>query len=84
MPHVLNLSIPGVDAESAMEALDGTIAISNGSACTSGQQVCSHVLSAMGVEEDRAEGALRLSWCHMTPEPDWAKVVEILTSIRDR
>jgi cysteine desulfurase len=84
IPHILNLSIPGVDAESAMDALDGTIAISNGSACTSGQQVCSHVLSAMGVKEERAEGALRLSWCHMTPEPDWAKVVQILKDIQSR
>ncbi len=84
LPHILNLSIPGIDAESAMEALDGTIAISNGSACTSGQQVCSHVLSAMGVEEHRAEGALRLSWCHLTPEPDWARIVEILEDIRAR
>lgn len=84
MPHILNLSIPGIDAESAMEALDGTIAISNGSACTSGQQVCSHVLAAMGVDEKRAEGALRLSWCHLTPEPDWNRVVQILTDLRHR
>jgi cysteine desulfurase len=84
MPHILNLSIPNIDAESAMEALDGTIALSNGSACTSGQQVCSHVLTAMGLDEKRAEGALRLSWCHLTPEPDWARVVQILTELRNR
>jgi cysteine desulfurase len=82
VPHVLNLSIPGVDAELAMEALADVIAISNGSACTSGQQVCSHVLGAMGLAGPRAEGALRLSWCHLTPTPDWVAAVRILGDLR--
>jgi cysteine desulfurase len=82
VPHIMNLSIPGVDAELAMEALADVIAISNGSACTSGQQVCSHVLGAMGLAGPRAEGALRMSWCHLTPEPDWGEVVRVLEDVR--
>jgi cysteine desulfurase len=67
-----------------MEALDPVIAVSNGSACTSAQLTCSHVLSAMGLDERRSMGALRLSWCHMTPQPLWDQVVSILTQLRNR
>jgi len=78
----MNLSLPGIDADLAMEALGDVMAISNGSACTSQSLSCSHVLSAMGLEGDRAAGALRLSWCHLTPEPDWARAVRILSELR--
>ena len=30
------------------------------------------MLAAMGLEGERSTGALRLSWCHLTPEPAWA------------
>jgi cysteine desulfurase len=82
VPHILNLALPGIDADEAMEALADTIAISNGSACTSQSLSCSHVLGAMGLDPARAASALRLSWCHLTPEPDWPRVVEILRGLR--
>lgn len=69
--HTLNVSIPGLDSEAAMVALKDKIAISNGSACTSTSYDPSHVLVAMGLPEERVAGALRFSWCHMTPAPDW-------------
>jgi cysteine desulfurase len=65
-----------------MEALADVVAVSNGSACTSQSQTCSHVLAAMGLAGPRAEGAIRLSWCHLTPEPDWGRVVEIIQNLR--
>jgi cysteine desulfurase len=71
MPHVLNISIPGVDSEAAMVALKRVVAISNGSACTSATYKPSHVLQAMGFSLDRIQQALRFSWCHLTPEVDW-------------
>jgi cysteine desulfurase len=82
VPHILNLALPGINAEEAMEALADTIAISNGSACTSQSLSCSHVLGAMGLDPARAASTLRLSWCHLTPEPDWGRVVEILRGLR--
>src|SRR6185437_10348617 len=82
VPHIVNLSIPGVDAEEAMEALAGVVAISNGSACTLQSLTCSHVLGAMRLDEPRARGALRFSWCHLTGEVDWARVVEVLKGCR--
>jgi cysteine desulfurase len=82
VPHVLNLSFPGVEAEAVMEALADVVAVSNGSACTSGATTCSHVLGAMGMAGERSEGAIRLSWCHMTPEPNWSRFIEVIRQLR--
>lgn len=82
VPHIVNLSVEGVDAEAAMEAWEGIVAVSNGAACASQIYTCSHVLSAMGLSEDRKAGALRLSWCHLTPEPDYAAMVEAIREIQ--
>jgi cysteine desulfurase len=48
--------------------------ISNGSACTSSSYTPSHVIKAMGFSDDEANEAIRLSWCHLTPEVDWEAV----------
>ncbi|WP_459547625.1 hypothetical protein [Nocardia sp. X0981] len=74
VPHTLNVSIPGLDSEAVMLALKGTLAISNGSACTSQSYEPSHVLAAMGLSDERINGALRISWSHLTPDVDWATV----------
>jgi cysteine desulfurase len=57
------------------------VAISNGSACTSQNYTASHVLTAMGLSEYRVKGALRFSWCHLTPQVDWAAVVEAIQGL---
>lgn len=79
--HTLNLSVPGVDSEAAMVALKDLVAISNGSACTSQSYEPSHVLMAMGLAEDTVKGALRLSWCHLTPEVPWDDVASCLAGL---
>jgi cysteine desulfurase len=71
MEHVLNLSFPGLDSEALMVGLKDMIAISNGSACTSHSYKPSHVLEAMQMTPDQINAAVRLSWCHLTPEVDW-------------
>jgi cysteine desulfurase len=73
MPHVLNVSLPGADAEAVMVAWRDLVAVSNGSACTSASYEPSHVLTAMGLPEDRVRGALRISWSHLSPAVDWAE-----------
>ena len=63
MPHVLNISFPGVDSEALMIAVKETYALSNGSACTSQDYKPSHVLSAMGrTAGDLINSNVRLSW----------------------
>lgn len=78
----LNVSIPGLDSEAVMVALKDEIAISNGSACTSQHYTFSHVLKAMNSTEDCIKGALRLSWCHLTPDPPWERVGQIVRSLQ--
>ncbi len=80
MPHVLNISFPRLDNEALMVALKNIIAISNGSACTSHSYTPSHVLQAMQLPEEVIKGTVRISWCHMTEQPDWDQVV---TTIRN-
>ena len=82
VPHIVNASIPGVDAEALMLALKPLAAFSNGSACTSHSYTSSHVLTAMGLSEERVAGAIRLSWSHLTPEPDWPAIIAVAGRLR--
>ena len=81
LPHVLNFSIPGVDSEAIMVAIKDLAAISNGSACTSQHYSPSHVLEAMNLPNDAVAGAVRLSWCHMTPDVDWKAITNRIASL---
>jgi cysteine desulfurase len=81
VPHTLNIALPGLDSEAVMLALKGTIAISNGSACTSQRYEPSHVLSAMDLPDEQIAGALRISWSHLTPDLDWAAVGQHIKSL---
>ncbi len=74
LDHVLNLAFPGLDSEALMVSLKDLVAISNGSACTSSSYSPSHVLKAMGMSDDEANGCVRSSWCHLTPAVDWEAV----------
>jgi cysteine desulfurase len=90
LPHVLNLSFAGVSSEALMVAWRGLVAVSNGAACTAreyagrhaGRHAGSHVLRAMGASDDAVRGAVRLSWSHRTPEPEWERVVAAVRRLR--
>jgi cysteine desulfurase len=82
LPHVINLAIDGVNSEAAMVALKDIVAISNGSACTSANYSLSHVLKAMRLPDEDILGALRISWCHLTPAADWSQMAERLATLR--
>jgi cysteine desulfurase len=58
-----NFALPGISAETALMALDlDGICVSSGAACSSGKVRPSHVLKAMGVADDLASSALRVSF----------------------
>ncbi len=62
LPNTTLFAVPGMKAETAIIAFDlNGIAVSSGSACSSGKVAASHVLAAMGVAPDLARGALRVS-----------------------
>ena len=81
LPNTLSLRMPGLDSEAAMVALKDIVAVSNGSACTSSAYSPSHVLLAMGLAQEQVQGALRLSWCHLTEKPNIDKITSRLTSL---
>ena len=71
LPNTCAFAIPGLAAETALMAFDlARVALSSGSACSSGKVRRSHVLAAMGVSDDVARGALRASLGWTTTEAD--------------
>ena len=62
LPQTLCFAMPGLPAETLVIALDlAGVAVSSGSACSSGKVAPSHVLAAMGVDPELAKCAIRLS-----------------------
>jgi cysteine desulfurase len=62
LPNTAAIAVPGLKAETAVIAFDlANVAVSSGAACASGKVKRSHVLEAMGVPPDLADGLLRFS-----------------------
>jgi len=69
LPNTMLFAVPGLKAETAIIAFDlNGIAVSSGSACSSGKVQASHVLAAMGVKPALARGAVRVSLGWSTTE----------------
>ena len=85
LPNNLNVSLPGLDAETLLLSLDRAgVSASSGSACTSGSIEPSHVLTAMGLPEARLKSALRLTLGRGTTWEELERTVEILAGIAAR
>lgn len=81
LPNTLAFAIPGLTAETALMAFDlAGVALSSGSACSSGKVKRSHVLDAMGVASDIAKGALRVSFGYSSSRDD---VIRFLSACED-
>ncbi|MBM3977057.1 MAG: aminotransferase class V-fold PLP-dependent enzyme, partial [Planctomycetes bacterium] len=82
LPNTLNIGLPGVDGKILAMQLDlAGLCASAGSACASGSAAPSHVLLALGLDEDRARGGLRVSLGWNTSAEDCKRAVEILRGV---
>ena len=71
LPNTLSITFPGVENAGLMGMLDYRgIAVSAGSACSTGEDKPSHVLKAMGVSDQAARETIRISLGHTTSERD--------------
>ena len=80
LPHNLHVSFDGVEGEALLMAL-GDLAVSTGSACSSGSQAPSHVLHAIGAVGDRAGASIRFGLGRTTSNADVDFAVERVTAV---
>jgi cysteine desulfurase len=84
-PHICNVSVPGVDSESMLMALDlRGVGCSAGSACQSGSITPSHVLSAIGVPADLASSAIRMSLGCLSNDACVDRVIEVFPALVEK
>jgi len=85
LPSNVNVSFEGVSAEAVLLGLDlEGIAASSGSACTTGVMEPSHVLLALGLSKETAEGSLRFTMGRNTTEAEVDTLLEVLPGIVER
>jgi cysteine desulfurase len=85
VPNTTNISFDRVEAESLLIALDlDGIAVSTGSACSSGTLEPSHVLRAMGFPAHRTQNSLRFSLGLFSTEEEVDRVIEVLPRLVEK
>ncbi len=85
LPNLTNLSFEGLEGEAAVIALDlSGLAVSTGSACSSGSLEPSHVLMGMGLRAEIVQSSLRFSLCYHNTAKEVDAAVEILSQVVGR
>ena len=85
LPGNAHFSFPGCEGDALLLLLDAQgIACSTGSACSAGVAQPSHVLLAMGADEDRARSSLRFTLGHTSTQADIDALVAALPGAIER
>ena len=85
LPNTSNIMVDYAEGEGLVISLDlKGVAVSTGSACSSGSLEPSHVLTAIGKTPDEAHGSLRFSLSSTTTDADIDYVIEVLPGIIER
>ena len=85
LPNNASFCFPGTQGESLIVALDlEGISVSSGSACTSGSTEPSHVLTAIGLDRDVAQGSLRITVGRETTDADVDRLLDVLPRVVER
>lgn len=84
LPNTVLFAVPGIRAETAVIGFDlAGVAVSAGSACSSGKVQPSHVVAAMGYGPELAQGAVRLSLGWSTGQEDIESAVQAWRKLAD-
>lgn len=83
LPHNLNVRFQGVDGESLMLTA-GRVAMSSGSACTSANPEPSHVLRALGLDDDQIRSSVRMGLGRFNTSQDVDEAIEAIGEAVDR
>jgi cysteine desulfurase len=85
LPGNAHFSFPGCEGDSLLLLLDARgVEVSTGSACSAGVARPSHVLLAMGADEERARGSLRFSLGHTSTDADVDALLDALPGVVER
>ncbi len=85
LPNLVNFSFEGLEGEAAVIAMDlEGVAVSTGSACSSGSLEPSHVLIAMGLRPEVVQSSLRFSLCYFNTLEEVDEAVEVLGRVTTR
>lgn len=85
LPNHVSFTFEHIEGESLLLSLDMKgVAVSSGSACTSGSLEPSHVLLAMGIPHEKAHGSLRITMGRINTEEDVRDFIEIMPPIVER
>ncbi|MEO5691219.1 MAG: cysteine desulfurase family protein [Candidatus Saccharimonadales bacterium] len=84
-PHILHISVPGLDGERAVFALDQSgVLAATGSACAANSGLRSHVLIAAGFDDIHADGSLRFSLGRYTSQDEIEHAIPIIVEVITR
>ena len=82
VPNTSSLTVEGVEGPALLLSLDlEGISCSSGSACTTGAQAPSHVLTAIGLDSEAAHCTVRLAWGWTNDETDLTRVIDTLPRV---
>ena len=85
LPNIINFSLPGLDGERTVFALDfAGLMCATGSACSANKGVRSHVLEAIGLTDREIDGSIRMSLGRFTTKKDIEKIKKILKLVLPR
>jgi cysteine desulfurase len=85
LPHLVSVGLPGCDSGAVLVSMDlEGVAVSGGSACSSGSGARSGVLSAMGIESDGPYATVRFSFGRGTTRQHVDRAIETLSRVAAR
>ncbi len=81
LPYNLNICFPGVESKAIINSISKEVAISAGSACTTQTVEPSHVILALGHDEERAHTSIRIGIGRFNTEPEIDRCTQLITEL---